>query len=141
MYFDAHRFTKPEKLGAKEYSCSKCTKAHEAVKRLSILKLPPVLSFQFKVRRSPSYLIVSVRVPRNRVSSRIGGYERTALRTQDSLQGCPPKDRHTRPVPRVDQHGTVHDARYEQFGKGRSIFVSCHPTPSPDEYVRMTRTV
>ena len=43
------RFTKPEKLGAKEYSCSKCTKAHEAVKRLSIRKLPPVLSFQFKV--------------------------------------------------------------------------------------------
>ncbi|KAI9566917.1 hypothetical protein HD554DRAFT_1077339 [Boletus coccyginus] len=42
------RFTKPEKLGAKEYSCSKCTKAHEAVKRLSIRKLPPVLSFQFK---------------------------------------------------------------------------------------------
>ena len=44
------RFTKPEKLGPKEYSCSKCTKAHEAVKRLSIRKLPPVLSFQFKVR-------------------------------------------------------------------------------------------
>lgn len=43
------RFTKPEKLGVKEYSCSKCTKAHEAVKRLSIRKLPPVLSFQFKV--------------------------------------------------------------------------------------------
>jgi ubiquitin carboxyl-terminal hydrolase 22/27/51 len=42
------RFTKPEKLGAKEYSCSKCTKAHEAVKRLSIRKLPLVLSFQFK---------------------------------------------------------------------------------------------
>ncbi|KIJ62909.1 hypothetical protein HYDPIDRAFT_93550 [Hydnomerulius pinastri MD-312] len=42
------RYTKPEKLGAKEYSCSKCTKAHEAVKRLSIRKLPPVLSFQFK---------------------------------------------------------------------------------------------
>ncbi|KAF8124813.1 hypothetical protein EV363DRAFT_1403077 [Boletus edulis] len=42
------RFTKPEKLPAKEYSCSKCTKAHEAVKRLSIRKLPSVLSFQFK---------------------------------------------------------------------------------------------
>ncbi|KAH7884812.1 hypothetical protein F5I97DRAFT_2039828, partial [Phlebopus sp. FC_14] len=43
------RYTKPEKLGAKEYSCSRCTKAsHEAVKRLSIRKLPPVLSFQFK---------------------------------------------------------------------------------------------
>ncbi|KAF8151031.1 hypothetical protein B0H34DRAFT_731104 [Crassisporium funariophilum] len=43
------RFTQPEKLGPKEYSCGKCGKAaHEASKRLSILKLPPVLSFQFK---------------------------------------------------------------------------------------------
>ncbi|OJA12768.1 hypothetical protein AZE42_07914 [Rhizopogon vesiculosus] len=43
------RYTKAEKLGAREYSCSKCTKAsHEAVKRLSIRTLPPVLSFQFK---------------------------------------------------------------------------------------------
>ncbi|KAJ3516520.1 hypothetical protein NLJ89_g1070 [Agrocybe chaxingu] len=45
------RFTQPEKLGQKEYSCAKCGKgAHEASKRLSIRKLPPVLSFQFKVR-------------------------------------------------------------------------------------------
>ncbi|TFK34607.1 cysteine proteinase [Crucibulum laeve] len=42
------RFTQPEKLGPKEYSCSKCGKSHEASKRLSIRKLPPVLSFQFK---------------------------------------------------------------------------------------------
>ncbi|KAF9048837.1 cysteine proteinase [Panaeolus papilionaceus] len=42
------RFTQPEKLGSKEYSCAKCGKAHEASKRLSIRKLPPVLSFQFK---------------------------------------------------------------------------------------------
>ncbi|KAF8629978.1 hypothetical protein AX17_005543 [Amanita inopinata Kibby_2008] len=43
------RFTRPEKLGSKEYSCGKCGKAsHEASKRLSIRKLPPVLSFQFK---------------------------------------------------------------------------------------------
>ncbi|PFH51097.1 hypothetical protein AMATHDRAFT_143422 [Amanita thiersii Skay4041] len=43
------RFTQPEKLGPKEYSCSKCAKSsHEASKRLSIRKLPPVLSFQFK---------------------------------------------------------------------------------------------
>ncbi|KZP22628.1 cysteine proteinase [Athelia psychrophila] len=44
------RYTQPEKLAAKEYSCSKCTKASagEASKRLSIRKLPPVLSFQFK---------------------------------------------------------------------------------------------
>ncbi|KAI5995829.1 hypothetical protein F5J12DRAFT_907170 [Pisolithus orientalis] len=42
------RYTKPEKLG-REYSCTKCAKAtHEAVRRLSIRKLPPVLSFQFK---------------------------------------------------------------------------------------------
>uniref|UniRef100_A0A0W0F2P4 Ubiquitin carboxyl-terminal hydrolase n=1 Tax=Moniliophthora roreri TaxID=221103 RepID=A0A0W0F2P4_MONRR len=43
------RYTQPEKLGNKEYSCDKCRKAtHDASKRLSIRKLPPVLSFQFK---------------------------------------------------------------------------------------------
>lgn len=43
------RFTHPEKLGPKEYSCSRCSKnSHEATKRLTIRKLPPVLSFQFK---------------------------------------------------------------------------------------------
>ncbi|KAJ7620961.1 hypothetical protein FB45DRAFT_927988 [Roridomyces roridus] len=43
------RYTQPEKLGAKQYSCAKCGKgAQEASKRLSIKKLPPVLSFQFK---------------------------------------------------------------------------------------------
>ncbi|KAF8344708.1 hypothetical protein F5887DRAFT_969390 [Amanita rubescens] len=43
------RYTQPEKLASKEYSCAKCGKAaHEASKRLSIRRLPPVLSFQFK---------------------------------------------------------------------------------------------
>ncbi|KAJ6524236.1 hypothetical protein DFH09DRAFT_1264332 [Mycena vulgaris] len=42
------RYTQPEKLGSKQYSCSKCKTAHEASKRLSIRKLPPVLSFQLK---------------------------------------------------------------------------------------------
>lgn len=43
------KFTQPEKLGPNQYSCAKCGKAsHEASKRLSIRKLPPVLSFQFK---------------------------------------------------------------------------------------------
>ncbi|KAJ2926938.1 hypothetical protein H1R20_g10145, partial [Candolleomyces eurysporus] len=47
------RFTQPERLGPKEYSCSKCGKGSpvrgaEASKRLSIRKLPAVLSFQFK---------------------------------------------------------------------------------------------
>ncbi|KAF8872581.1 cysteine proteinase [Infundibulicybe gibba] len=44
------RFTQPEKLGPKEYSCAKCGKSssHEASKRLSVRKLPPVLSFQLK---------------------------------------------------------------------------------------------
>ncbi|KAH9850308.1 cysteine proteinase [Lenzites betulinus] len=41
------RYTHPEKLGPTDYSCEKCGKAH-ASKRLSIRKLPPVLSFQFK---------------------------------------------------------------------------------------------
>jgi len=40
------RFTQPEKLGA--YNCIKCGKTTPASKRLSIRKLPPVLSFQFK---------------------------------------------------------------------------------------------
>ncbi|KAH7928110.1 cysteine proteinase [Leucogyrophana mollusca] len=65
------RFTKPEKLGAKEYSCSKCTKVSpEAVKRLSIRKLPPVLSFQFKRfehktagKSSPQKIDAAVRFP------------------------------------------------------------------------------
>ncbi|KAJ7266551.1 hypothetical protein C8J57DRAFT_1328141 [Mycena rebaudengoi] len=48
------RFTQPEKLGPKQYSCVKCGKAaQEASKRLSIRKLPPVLSFQFKVDKCP----------------------------------------------------------------------------------------
>ncbi|PCH42519.1 cysteine proteinase [Wolfiporia cocos MD-104 SS10] len=43
------KFTQPEKLGPNEYDCAKCGKAsHESSKRMSIQKLPPVLSFQFK---------------------------------------------------------------------------------------------
>ncbi|KAL1949431.1 hypothetical protein VTO73DRAFT_8312 [Trametes versicolor] len=42
------RYTHPEKLGPNNYSCEKCGKASHASKRLSIRKLPPVLSFQFK---------------------------------------------------------------------------------------------
>jgi len=78
---DINRFTHPEKLGQKEYSCSKCGKAthashsqpqfflinslvfrQEASKRLSIRKLPPVLSFQFKVNLCvlPSVLSISL---------------------------------------------------------------------------------
>ncbi|KAJ7676488.1 hypothetical protein B0H14DRAFT_2423497, partial [Mycena olivaceomarginata] len=47
------RYTQPEKLGPKQYSCAKCSKAaHEVSKRLTIRKLPPILSFQFKVPQS-----------------------------------------------------------------------------------------
>ncbi|KAJ7922392.1 hypothetical protein B0H13DRAFT_1983023 [Mycena leptocephala] len=44
------RYTQPEKLGPKQYSCAKCgrLRMYEVSKRLSIRKLPPVLSFQFK---------------------------------------------------------------------------------------------
>lgn len=42
------RFTQPEKLDTSEYTCGKCEKASRPTKRLSIRKLPPVLSFQFK---------------------------------------------------------------------------------------------
>jgi len=38
----------------KDWSCQKCGKvSQEANKRLSIKRLPPVLSFQFKVRGPP----------------------------------------------------------------------------------------
>ncbi|KAJ6516717.1 hypothetical protein C8R47DRAFT_1088124 [Mycena vitilis] len=43
------RYTQSEKLDPRQYSCINCGKTpHEASKRLSIRKLPPVLSFQFK---------------------------------------------------------------------------------------------
>jgi len=43
------RFTKPETLGSKEYSCSRCKQIpHQVTKQLSIRELPPVLSIQFK---------------------------------------------------------------------------------------------
>ncbi|EPQ54170.1 cysteine proteinase [Gloeophyllum trabeum ATCC 11539] len=42
------KFTQPEKLGSKDYTCSRCGKAHDASRRLSVKKLPPVLGFQFK---------------------------------------------------------------------------------------------
>ncbi|KIY72161.1 cysteine proteinase [Cylindrobasidium torrendii FP15055 ss-10] len=44
------RFTQSERLAAKDYACAKCAKSGkaDASKRMSILKLPPVLTFQFK---------------------------------------------------------------------------------------------
>ncbi|RUP47522.1 hypothetical protein BC936DRAFT_145648 [Jimgerdemannia flammicorona] len=43
------RYTHPEKLGPKEYSCGKCGNTfQEATKQLSVKKLPPVMSFQLK---------------------------------------------------------------------------------------------
>ncbi|KAK9767113.1 hypothetical protein K7432_003339 [Basidiobolus ranarum] len=43
------RYTCPEKLGPKEYSCSKCSNTfQEATKQLSFKALPPILSIQLK---------------------------------------------------------------------------------------------
>ncbi|KAI0784536.1 cysteine proteinase [Abortiporus biennis] len=42
------RYTQPERLEANEYTCVKCGKGPSATKRLSIRKLPAILSFQFK---------------------------------------------------------------------------------------------
>ncbi|KIY43869.1 cysteine proteinase, partial [Fistulina hepatica ATCC 64428] len=43
------RFTHPERLASEEYTCQQCGKSsHESSKRMSIRRLPPVLSFQFK---------------------------------------------------------------------------------------------
>ncbi|KAI0750552.1 cysteine proteinase [Irpex lacteus] len=48
------RYTHPEKLGANDYTCTKCGKNSHASKRLSIHRLPPVLSFQFKRFEHPT---------------------------------------------------------------------------------------
>lgn len=91
------RYTKPEKLGAREYSCSKCTKAsHEAVKRLSIRTLPPVLSFQFKRfehktsgKAAPQKIDAPIRIP---VSINMAPYTTLAMNTKDSETGYPGPD-------------------------------------------------
>ncbi|KAI0250551.1 hypothetical protein BJV78DRAFT_1218500 [Lactifluus subvellereus] len=62
------RFTQSENLSVKDWSCQKCGKvSHEANKRLSIKRLPPVLSVQFKrfeQRGTETYKIdTPVRVP------------------------------------------------------------------------------
>ncbi|KAG1830548.1 hypothetical protein EV424DRAFT_1578450, partial [Suillus variegatus] len=90
------RYTKPEKLGAREYSCSKCTKAsHEAVKRLSIRTLPPVLSFQFKRfehktsgKAAPQKIDAPIRIP---VSINMAPYTTLAMNTtgKDGETGYP----------------------------------------------------
>lgn len=47
------RFTQPENIAVKDWICQKCCKvSQEANKRLSIKRLPPVLSIQFKVSSS-----------------------------------------------------------------------------------------
>jgi hypothetical protein len=54
-----YRFTQPENIAVKDWTCQKCGKvSQEANKRLSIKRLPPVLSIQFKVSSSfPSVII------------------------------------------------------------------------------------
>jgi ubiquitin C-terminal hydrolase len=50
------RFTQPENIAVKDWTCQKCGKvSQEANKRLSIKRLPPVLSIQFKVSSSFPY--------------------------------------------------------------------------------------
>ncbi|KAI8807894.1 hypothetical protein BJ742DRAFT_710206 [Cladochytrium replicatum] len=61
------RFTHPEKLGAKNYVCSQCGNAQEAMKQLSVKKLPPVLGVQLKrfehTATSSSKVETHVRIP------------------------------------------------------------------------------
>src|SRR5262245_30367609 len=44
------RFTGREKLGPAEYTCQKCDGGQNAIKQLSIRRLPPVLPIHLKVR-------------------------------------------------------------------------------------------
>ena len=55
-HYAKHRFTQSESLSVKDWSCQKCGKvSHEANKRLSMKRLPPVLSVQFKVSGLPDF--------------------------------------------------------------------------------------
>lgn len=53
------RFTGREKLGSAEYTCRNCDGGQNAVKQLSIKRLPPTLSIHLKVSSSPSNLCAS----------------------------------------------------------------------------------
>ncbi|KAH9991013.1 hypothetical protein BJV77DRAFT_1009515 [Russula vinacea] len=75
------RFTQPENIAVKDWTCQKCGKvSQEANKRFSIKRLPPVLSIQFKrfeQRGSETYKIdTPVRVP---VSINMASYTTAAL--------------------------------------------------------------
>lgn len=50
MLTSVDRFTQPENVAVKDWTCQKCSRvSQEANKRFSIKRLPPVLSIQFKV--------------------------------------------------------------------------------------------
>jgi ubiquitin C-terminal hydrolase len=74
----ARSFTSAEKLGAQQYTCTKCNVAssvrnadrrhirlltalaQESTKQLSVSKLPPVLCIQLKVPRAPRQLMLRI---------------------------------------------------------------------------------
>jgi len=47
------RYTGREKFGAAEYTCQTCDSGQNAIKQLSIKKLPPVLTIHLKVFSDP----------------------------------------------------------------------------------------
>ncbi|KAF8502664.1 hypothetical protein F5888DRAFT_1800198 [Russula emetica] len=83
------RFTQPENIAVKDWTCQKCGKvSQEANKRLSIKRLPPVLSIQFKrfeQRGTETYKIdTPVRVP---VSINLAPYTTAALEGSGTYPG------------------------------------------------------
>ncbi|KAI0091235.1 cysteine proteinase [Irpex rosettiformis] len=83
------RYTHPERLGANDYSCPKCGKNSHASKRLSIHRLPPVLSFQFKRFEHPTSDKSSARKIEKRVRfpSTLNMAEFTTLAQRNSSEG------------------------------------------------------
>lgn len=63
------RFTGREKLGSAEYTCRNCDGGQNAVKQLSIKRLPPTLSIHLKVSSSPSDLCIQSILTRCSVSN------------------------------------------------------------------------
>ena len=96
--FRIDRFTQPENIAVKDWACQKCGKvSQEANKRLSIKRLPPVLSIQFKV----SSLFLS-----NTKRGLTDDESMAALRTAWNRNT---QDRHSRACSRINKHGTVYN--------------------------------
>jgi ubiquitin carboxyl-terminal hydrolase 22/27/51 len=106
------RYTQPEKLGANEYSCSKCGYTfQEATKQLSIKRIPPVLSIQlkrFEHGTSTSKIETKIRFP---IELDLTPYTTSKKRSSDNIYTL---------FAVVNHQGKVDTGHYTMFAKHRN---------------------